>query len=408
MTIGWLRGLVLLVFLSVSLDAAEKKNAAPKVADLRDLVKEKPVAGTEVRLSPEWVGTVKRVYLRDPEKIHKEDSPSNVRLNTAVVFRHFARQKEPPLLQAVAMGKHGYNTGEAPSYAAKLPTVKEIAEAESLAPLKKWFGPQHGVTDGWGGRQDMHWTEGWTWFTFESATELRLLNVFAHVHGKAGADDAKIEILVIREGVFRPADPASAKEKAKFKTREEQEADEEAARLKELEKYPLPLRALLEVDGRPDDPDLKMLAKALNALRAKPDAKLIAQLVRGLGLGGESIRFHMLLEHLLTNDFVKLKAWEPGTKRAAQRALVAALSEVTSHHGLDKAIELLLRSMGGGTVRLRVRGTDAEVKVAVVLKKGGNSVTFDSSGITEGNLRQVVAATQQYLRAEFPELGNDK
>jgi hypothetical protein len=135
---------------------------------------------------------------------------------------------------------------------------------------------------------------------------------------------------------------------------------------------------------------------------------LIAQLMQGLGMGDDSIQFHSLLANLLTNDFATLKSWEPGKKRATQRAMVAALSETTSHHGLDKALELLLRSMGGGTIHLRVPGTEAEVNVAVALRKDGRTVSSGSSGITKQNLPQVIAATQRYLRSEFPDLADAK
>ncbi len=380
--------------------APEKKEAAPKAAELQELTKNLPEPGKVVPLSTEWVGTVKRAYLRDPLKNYKEDQPVNLRLSEAVIWK--SRDKtEKPLLHAMPSRKNGITMAEAPSFIEKLPTVKELAAFETMEPMRKLFGPQHGFTDGWGGPEGMHWTEQWAWFTFDSPAKIRLLSVFAHVHGQRGKA-TKIDIIEIREGIFQPADAKSVEEREQFKTGEELDAREEVARLKDLKKYPQPLREFLEADSRPGDSDMLVMSQALNAQREKPDGRLIAQLVERLE--EDSVKFGQLLEHLFIDDFLKLKAWQPDRKAEAQRALVRAMGKLKSPLALEDALELLLKSLGGGNVDFRVPGLDAQVKVAVALKKDEVSVTTDSEGVTKENLPLVVMALQRHLAGKFAPL----
>ena len=80
--------------------------------------------------------------------------------------------------------------------------------------LHKMFGPQHGFTDGWGDHEGrMHWSEGWTWFTVDAEDRLRYLHVFAHVSSLDREKLADIEILLVTEGIFHPANPNSAASK---------------------------------------------------------------------------------------------------------------------------------------------------------------------------------------------------
>src|SRR2546427_571324 len=42
--------------------------------------------GAVCELKPQWVGTVKRAYLRGGEGIYKEDQPNNIRFSHLMVF----------------------------------------------------------------------------------------------------------------------------------------------------------------------------------------------------------------------------------------------------------------------------------------------------------------------------------
>jgi hypothetical protein len=400
--------LAALVFCTVAAHASGKEVPPSKTGDLFELSKAVPPVGSQYKLSPEWVGTVKRVYLRGGEGIYKEDKPDDIRLTDAWVIVPRARMPVPkgqkdrdPVLQAARMSKAGYAENEAPVFKADLPTAKEVA-AMSLKEMKKQFGPQHGVTDGWGGRAGMHWTEGWTWFTFESSTRLRFMNVFAHVRGKPKAEDAAIEILQIREGIFQPANPASGEEKVRFKTKEEIDAIEESERQAGLAKYPQPLRTLIETQGRPDDSDLVAYTKELNAVRAKPDEKLIDQLVVALADDGTT-EIAGILRDIYGGSVsaVNLAAWNPAQKTLAQRFLLHALSAATSEEVFEQALITLLESFGGGSVRLK----QGDSEIDLVVRKDGYS---SGSSIEPENLKAVIKATKSYLLKRHPELGPEK
>lgn len=222
------------------LHGAEPKSSPQKTSDLFQLSRKLPDAGSDFRLSPEWVGTVKRVYLRSDDGPYVEDKPNDLRLTHAWVATPRGKRGGEPFLQAARRSQNEYAGNEAPVFRKSLPSVKEIA-AMTHAELNQTFGPQHGWTDVWGSDGDRNWTEGWTWFTFETPKELRFLHVFAHVRRKAKADQAEIRILGIREGKLRPADPASAEEKRKFKAGEELAQIAERERQADLKKYPEPL-----------------------------------------------------------------------------------------------------------------------------------------------------------------------
>ena len=133
--------------------------------------------GMVCKLEPEWVGTVRRAYLRGGERIYKEDQPNDVRFSHLRILKDRDERTNLTIFRGriTAQGKLGsYIGGEAPVFVSNLPAAKAVSEVKNVGELRKLFGPQHGFTDGGGDGQRMHWTEGWTWFTTEGKDRLRL------------------------------------------------------------------------------------------------------------------------------------------------------------------------------------------------------------------------------------------
>jgi hypothetical protein len=383
---------------------AEQPKAAIETRNLMDLIHAWPAtplpADSKFRLAPEWVGTVKRVYLRGGEGIYGEDKPDNIRFTHAWV-----RKVETGALQLVIMRPPYCVESEMPVYRAQLPTAEEVSRFQSLDDLRKVFGPQHGWTDGWGGPGGMHWTEAWRWFTVEREDRIRFLDVFAHVHkqGRVGPSGT-IDILVLREGIFRPADPESALEREKFKTGDELAALEQAKRRAENEKYPLPLRSLISARYAPDDSDLVAYTKALNALRAKPSPELLRQLVEQSS--SDEVEFSMMLSDLLSRKsaYLHLDPWGTEPRKATLRGSIEALSAAKTDGAFCAVVKQILVAFGGGTLVVRKPSSEVLVNVSVKISANSEQWSDGSSPIPEKQLPAVIEATQRTLRKEHPEL----
>ena len=121
------------------------------------------VLGTVCKLEPQWVGTVKRAYLRGGEDIYKESQPNNLRFSHLMVLKGRNDRTNLTILRGriTAQGKLGsYLGGEAPVFMSDLPSTKAVSEAKSVDDLRKMFGLQQGFTSGWGSVGRMHWSEG--------------------------------------------------------------------------------------------------------------------------------------------------------------------------------------------------------------------------------------------------------
>ena len=360
-----------------------------------------PPVGSRFRLAPEWVGTVSRVY--------GAEKTVDIRFTQAWV----AKSKDGPVQFQIARvhttpnGEFSYAGDEAPVYRANLPTVKEVAEFKTVSELRKVFGPQHGWTDGWGGPGRMSWTEQWIWFTLERENRLRYLEVCAQIEGAPKAKDAAIRILVLREGVFRPADPESAMERRKFKTGDELAAQEREKESAENEKYPAPLRSLVAARHAADDSGLVAYTKALNQFRDEPSAELLRQIVAQFSAG--DVDFHSMFADLLAESarYVKVNKWKPLPRKAALCAGVDALSAAKTPSAFEDALTLLLDALGGGKLVFKVPSTDATVDVSANQTGSSESRSFGSSNITAVNLAQVTKATQEHLRKMHPELWSE-
>jgi len=377
-----------------------------------------PLVATNVLLDPQWVGTVKRAFLKGGKDAYPEDRPSNIRLTHLLVREQSGR--EPRFF--VASARRGKDGGlrfvgfEAPAYMSKLPSVKTVSEAKNLDDLLKMFGPQHGGSDGWGSDDRMHWTEGWTWFTVESKEKLRYLNVFAHVSAKKGQTPADIDILRISEGFLRPADPNSAAERDQFKTPDELFAVEQRDQKKAREIYPLLLRELLEARHAPDDSDLLAYKRALNQIRSNPPPELFGQFAEWFDAewvdqGSEASRdaaaiveIKMMLEILLFDNLrLGLNQWEEQKRKLAFRSLNNALPRVKTSLALCELIVFILRSQGGGELKMAVPGTNERIDLQAPTE-GGAVYRSMGSGATKENLRKAAEACRDALKERYADL----
>lgn len=371
----------------------------PKTNLMTLLAQWKPLpdtVGTICELKPEWVGTVERVYLRDPKGIYNEEAAEHIRfLHLMVSHTNMSILRG----RLMANGKHGsFRGSEAPVFTSNLPSAKAVWEAKNVDELKKMFGPQHGWTDGWGGPNGMHWTEGWTWFTAEATNRLRYLSVFAHVSSADREKPADIDIIRICEGFFRPANPNSAEERVQFKTGAEINANYEKRRASDREHYPLQLRALVEARETPDDSDLLAYKRALNEVRKNPSPKLFGQFAEWIHEGTVEIR--LMLETILFDGFLKLEKWEEPQRRIALRALTDALPRVKTAMDLDNMVVFLLRAQGGGHLRVPVPGTKGVIDIKADTSGGS---TFGSN-ISAKDLVHAAKECQRALRKRYPEL----
>lgn len=359
--------------------------------------------GTICELEPQWVGTVRRAYLRGGESIYKEDHPNNVRFSHLIVLEDQHKRLNLRVLRGriTAQGELGdFPITEAPVFVSNLPSAKAVAESKNLDDLRKMFGPQDGLTDGWGDQEGrMHWTEGWTRFTVEAEDRLRYLNVFAHVSSFDPEKLTDVDILHVAEGIFHPADPNSAAERIKFKTGEELHAEFEANRAKARAKYPLPLRSLVEARETPDDSEFVAYKRALNEVRRSPSPELFRQFAEWIHEGTREIEG--MLKNILFDDYLQLEKWEEPQRKIALRALVDALPYVKTNLDLDDLVAFLLRARGGGELNVAVSGTAGVIDIKAPPEGSSSSFSTRSRNISGENLTGAAEQCRQALKERY-------
>jgi hypothetical protein len=375
-----------------------------------------PPCGTTVELDPHLLGTVKRVFLRDPRGVYKADAPEDLRLTHLVVQEDdhggtrlaIARMRSVPDAILTSVGR------DAPSFARNLPPSETLATATNLGGFLRLLGdPDGGSSGGWGGFGTVHWTQEWTRVAQSSTNQLRYVNVVAHLSAPAvpassGAQAARtnavVDILVVREGLLRPADAKSVAELKKFPTADDIFNRAQAERATEREKYPQPLRALIEAKEKPDDPDAEAFVEAINRLRDAPDPKLIRQIVAAMN--EDEVEFGSYLADLFGNDsdLEDVVEWKLQERQTAVRAVVEALPEVGTADALRETLFVVLVAQGGGRLKFTGPGTKAVVDLAVAKEGAGFVKTDASDGITDANAAQLAGQAQTELKQKFPGL----
>jgi hypothetical protein len=346
------------------------------------------VVGLVCKLDPEWVGTVKRLYPAGAEE------GDHIRFSHLAVWANKYRNPNTNFIvlrgRIASSGKLGSHLGsEGPIYAKHLPTTDEILKAKTFAEMEKLLGPADFA-------DCCPFVAGWSLCTLNAVDQLRYLNVFVEC-STTGVDQPKpVVSRRVREGIFRPADPNSAEERGKFKTGEEMHAEREAARAKEREKYPRPLRDLVAARQTPDDSALVTYYRALHEVRRNPSRKLFQQFAEWIHEGTREVS--LMLDTLLFEK--SLEPWTESNRLAATRNLVDVLPYVKSGLDLQDLIACVLKLRGGGEFKLRVPGSNAVVDI----KADDGSFSSGSQNIDDLVLTHVAMECAKALRERYPEL----
>ncbi len=342
-----------------------------------------PKASKHVSLNPQWIGTVKVVLRRDPDKIHDDEKDDPMRLNQI-----WSDDKGRVVIGRVAKDS-SYSSPAV--FVPRLPSLKELHRVTKPAELRNWFGPQEGWTDGWGMPGQSYWTESWVRFTTDGKDRLRWLSVSAIVSAPEKAlDQAKIDQLVVREGFLRPADPKSVRERAAYPSADDLADAEELQRKAERAKLPEPLRDLIAAKQKRGDHNLRAYLDAINRIRTDPQPGLFNQLAERIGEG--TCEIQGIAEDILSDKraFEGRKSWQKDKKRIALRQAVAAIDHVPDHSSLETWTARILSAIGGGRI------------VALGIEVKGGSSTFGSGPEDSKSIKSAKAATRREFETKFP------
>ena len=300
-----------------------------------------------LNLSRHWAGTMRVVSM---SRLYQEDKIGT--REELVRFNQFSARAFPamdpascPLLLATA--KHSITRTAV--YRSELPSAEDLKDQGKLLEIMKSFGAQHGWTDGWGSTQEMHTTEGWTWFTPVKGGKIRLLDVFVHVLQKTGRPK-QVEEWLIKEGIFSSLDPADKS----FPAEDEKEAKEEAEVDAKDSRLPEPLRSYVKARHKPGDSELKACFAVVRKFRSAPDGLLLKQLVARLDEGTCEMSGMLGMLFRDTSFEKHLGKWDRKKRHLARGLLLDALPLANSRESLESAVELALRETGVHTLNLDV------------------------------------------------------
>jgi len=281
---------------------------------------------------------------------------------------------EVTLLQTYPNG--GYLGSDAPVYVKSIPANEKLRSCTTIAEIQKLLGTGQPGFSGWGGPKGMHSSHLWVCFSPFAEDRLTYLSVFAHTsfsEAQRAEGITQVNELLIRRGLLRPADPSDQRERAIYLSGADKFAAKEAEKAQERQRYPQPLRDLIQADEHPNDSDLKILSAAIQTIRRAPDPKLFAQLVQEMHEGTLKIRF--LLNHILLNehDLLDLKPWGAREEAIAVGACIDSLP-LAKDSAREDLVETLLRVCGGGRIEIEV--ADGGRSIEVIPTKNGYQLTL--------------------------------
>lgn len=328
------------------------------------------VDGNNWRLNRHWVGTMKTVIANGPRAAGRKDEP--VRFNVfADRSKPGTRNEDFPALMAA--GKYGacYWT----PFRRELPALADLRNREKLPGILKSFGDGHG--DGWGMNDEMHWSESWLWFTLMGEDRIRVLSISASTLEKKGKQK-ELDGIEVREGIFRPSDPADPEDVRNFPSYEVEEAKRQAEIDAKDDGYPEPLRSYLKAKHDPRGSGLKIWFAAVRKFRANPDGALLKQLVARMdeseSTGLISIEIPEMIKTLFHDETAifekEIGGWNEEERQQAQALLLDALPEATNRESLEMAVELATRETGVGPRKtdidaLNVKPTRFEIPATI-------------------------------------------
>jgi len=392
--------------LVLSLFVLPASGAEPKAVSLADLLKFQTEHPGDRRasapLAPEWIGMIRRTHVvGDDLGVYKDpENPTPVRLNYGGIEPHGTKKKTADIILMAARrtpdGSLPCQGDQRAVYRESLPAVEEIANAKSLDKLRDWFGPQFGMSDGWGGGPEgMHSSAGWTFVSPSTDGNLHYLSIFAHVHGRKG-EPAVVDILTLRQADLRPAVKGSPEETRQFPSAEEFHRREIIEQEAKQQAFPRPLRDLLAAHATPDDSDLVAYRGFVNRFRDNPDPLLLSQLLAHAH--EDTVDFSMMLEALMLNDhFLGTKKWNPAKRKKALGFLIDAFTDTKQDDALFDACIVALKCLGGG--KLQLTAGDSSIDLEVTLEKNGDSVSGNSPDHAPALIRKIQKELRQRLDA---------
>ena len=171
---------------------------------------------------------------------------------------------------------------------------------------------------------------------------------------------------------------------------------------------PQELRSLMraKTDRANRQPYKEEMARA----RAKPDPKLVSQLVSAMGRDSRiSVEAAMTLEAVYaeTYGYQGQPGWtqEAGSRKKALDALIDGIAAAPDRNALEGAVMVFLQSSGAGALRLGIPETPLQVRLEY--RKDGTKV-YGSEGTPVDDIEwhkfmpKVIPACQNWMREQLP------
>lgn len=376
-------------------DTASKQDAL----DLLSVVRAGDIPGAGAhemhRLAPEWVGTLEtkvQTYQFEPIGADRE----HIRLT------HVWIDRDGHVIAARANDHHEHIQSEAARFSPTLPPIEQFASARSMPELVRALGPDHtGISDGWGCEGGVCTDKGWDSFTLADGGKLRWLSVFAIVvipfpNGRPDPDNARVDALTVREGLFRVADACSAEERRTYKSGEDLDKEDQARKAQARALLAEPLRSFVAARQNPHDYDLDAYKRAIAAIRKDPRPELFEQIAEHFHEGmvnWPSLEAHVPPER---DGLPGIDPWQPAMRRRALEYAVASLPLVKTREGLMQLTIQLLQSLGGGHLILEEPRIDLKV-----VRDGYSYAAFN---VADDRVRDGATRIVAWLRAHYSEL----
>jgi len=285
------------------------------------------------------------------------------------------RKGEVALLRTYPNGQ--YLGSDAPLYVKSIPSNEKLRSCVTVADLQGLLGTGQQGFSGSQVPEGIHGAHWWVCFSPSAVDRLTYISVFAHTFFKEGQGAqgiTQVNELLIQRGELQPADPDNKSERDIYLSGADRFAIEEAEKEQKRQRYSQPLRDLILATEHPNDPDLKHLAAAIQAIRETPDPKLFAQLVQEMH--ERTLKVRILLNHILLNHYniLDLSAWGAKEEAIAINACIDSLPLAKDREARDTLIEDLLHVCGGG--KIEIQDTNGGSSIEVVPFGGGYRVTI--------------------------------
>lgn len=143
-----------------------------------------------------------------------------------------------------------------------------------------------------------------------------------------------------------------------------------------IQAFPQPLRDLVKAKKHPNDPNLKRLSAAIQAIRKKPDPRLFQQLIQEIHEG--TLVMRSLLEDTLLNEhnILDLEPWGKAEEAVAVGACIDAL-HLAKPNARDDLVKIILHACGGG--KIEIEGPHGGRSISLTLLENGSQMSLGSA-----------------------------